>query len=890
MISDLFFRLRSLFRHNTVEEEMNDELSFHFEQQVDKLIRSGMSKDEATRQARFNFGGEEKVREECREARGVGSVEKLLQDLHYGARVLLKDPSFTLVAVLTLALGTGATTAIFSVVDAVLLHPLPFRDPSRLVVVWENFLTLNHPHNVAAPANFMDWESQNTVFEGMTAVADIHANLTGSGDPQQIVVGNVTAGFLSVVGVIPILGSGFSADNWKKGKDDVVLLDYGFWRERFGADPGIVGKTIELNGKPVVVVGVAPKDFSLFMKDGTLTGSKPQMWSPWAVPNDWGDRKQGVGRYLTVLARMKPAVTVAQAQEQMSTIASRLQQEYPLTNAHWGATVVPLREQLSGDLRPALLTLFCAVGLVLLIACANVSSLLLARAAKREKEIAIRAAIGASPWRIARQLLTESVLLAGSGGALGLLLAFWGTKALLAAGPKDLLDLRYVTLNIRVLAFTACVTMLSGIVFGSLPSLLSARSEVAESLKDEVRSSPTGRSTLLRSLLVVAQTGLALNLLVGSGLLIHSFVRLVGVDPGFDPHNLLTFQVGLPTAKYPKDEAQMAFFRDLLQRVGRLPGVRSASLENYPPLTGMGSATGVHIIGQPKRGDADLPVSGVRVVGPDYFRTMGIPLLMGRSFDERESAQASHVVVVNQAFVEEYLRGENPIGKKISIYMHDNKVDDDNPSEIVGVCGAVHQSGLDSEAKPNVYWPMPELTYSSMTFLVRTSNDPAALVPAIRRELRQIDPELPMASVATMEQLLGDSLARSRFTMSLLGVFAAVALALTAVGIYGVVSYSVAQRTHEIGIRMALGAQRGNVLGLVLRQGARLMIAGVGFGVLSALVLTHLMSSLLYGVSATDPATFVAVVLILLAVAFLASYMPARYATRVSPIIALRYP
>jgi putative ABC transport system permease protein len=888
VFSDLFFRLRSLFRHDTVEQEMNDELRFHFEQQVDKLMQSGMSKDEATRQARFKFGGEEKVREECREARGVRTVEMLFQDLHYGARKLLKDPSFTLVAVFTLALGMGATAAIFSVVDAVLLHPLPFRDPSRLVVVWENFLTLHHPHNVAAPANFLDWENQNTVFDGMTAMADAHANLTGSGDPRQIVVGNVTPGFMSVVGISPILGSGFNPDNWKEGNDDVVLLDYGFWNERFGGDPAIVGKTIELNGKPVVVVGIAPKDFTLFIKDGTLTGSRPQMWSPWAVPKDWGDRKQGVGRYLTVLARMKPGVTIAQAQEQMSTIASRLQQEYPLTNAHWGATVVPIREQLSGDLRPALLTLFGAVAFVLLIACANVSSLLLARAAKREREIAIRAAIGASRRRIARQLLTESILLAASGGVMGLLLAFWGTRALLASGPKDLVDLQYVTLNVRVLAFTAGVTMLSSVIFGFLPSFLSARTQIAESLKDEARSTPTGHAKLLRSLMVVAQMSLALVLLVGSGLLIRSLIRLVAVDPGFNPRNLLTFQVGLPRAKYGKDAAQMALFRDLLLRIRSLPGVRSVSMENFPPLTGMGSATGVHIIGEPKRGASDLPVSGVRVIGPDYFRTMGIPLLSGRSFDERESMQASHVVVVNQAFVDKYLRGENPIGKKVSIYMHDDKFDDDHPSEIIGVCGAVHQMGLDHEAEPTAYWPIPELTYSRMTFLVRTSNDPTPLVPSIRRELRQIDPELPMASVATMEQLLGDSLARSRFTMSLLGVFALLALALTAVGIYGVISYTVALRTHEIGIRMALGAQRGSVLGLVLRQGVRLMIAGLGVGIVSALALTRLMSSLLYGVGAADPVTFAAVVLTLVTVAFLASYVPARYATRVSPLIALR--
>ena len=890
MLNDLLFRLRALFRREQVETEMSEELRFHFERQVEKYVAGGLSRAEAERRARLVIGGEDKVKEEIREARGVGFIETLLQDLHYGARMLRKNPSFAVVAILTLALGMGATTAIFSVVDALLLRPLPYSDPSSLVVVWENSIKHSHPHNVVAPANFVDWQRQNSVFESMAAMADTRANLTGIGDPRQVVVQNVTAGFFHVIGVNPILGAGFTEENWKQGKDDVVILDYGFWKERFGGDPNLIGKTISINGKPQVVVGVAPKDFSLYVKDGTLTSAKPQMWSPWAVPESFGDRKQGMGRYLTVVARMKPGGKVRQAQDQMNTIASRLQQQYPDTNAHWGATVVPIREQLSGDLRPALVTLFCAVASVLLIACANVSGLLLARAARREKEIAIRTAIGASRWRVARQLLTESLLLAIVGGALGLLLALWGTNVLLAASPKGLLGLSSVSVDLRLLSFAAAATMLSSLVFGFLPSYVASHSSLAEGLKDETRgSSLSGRRGFMRHALVVGQIGLALVLLAGSGLLIRSFVRLAGVNPGFDSRDLLTFQVSLPRRKYGKDALQVNFFNELLARIRRIPGVRSVSMENYPPLTGLGAATGVHILGQPRLPASESLVTGSRVVGQDYFRTMEIPLLAGRTFTEAELNDVHHVVIVNQAFVDKYLPGENPLGKKASIYMHDDKVDDQNPSEIIGVAGSVRQMGPGEEAKPNAYWPMPELPYSTMTILVKSSSDPLSLVSPIRYELAQIDSELPMSSIATMDQLLSDSLSRSRFMMFVLGVFAAIALALTAVGIYGVIAYGVAQRTHEIGIRMALGAQRGNVLGLVLGQGTRLTLVGVGIGIVAALGLTQLMTSLLYGTSATDPLTFLAVILILAAVAFLATFVPARHATKVSPIVALRY-
>jgi putative ABC transport system permease protein len=889
MLNDLLFRLRSLFRRDSVEADMNEELHFHFEQQVAKLTQAGMKEEDARRKARIGFGSEDKIREDCREARGVGPIETLLQDLHYGARMLRKNPGFTAIAVLTLALGMGATTAIFSVIDAVLLRALPYGDPARLVIVWENNTRLSNPHNVVAPPNFLDWLDQATVFEAMAAMADTNANLTGSGDPEQVVVQNVSANFFSVIAVQPMLGTSFTAENGKAGNDDVVVLDYGFWQERLGGDPSIIGKTIQLNGKPQIVVGVAPRNFNLFIKDGTLTGRKPQMWSPWVFPKSFSDRKQ-VGRFLTVVARMKPGVRLAAAQDQMNTIAARLQQQYPDSNRNWAVNVVPLDRQLSGDLRPALITLFCAVGFVLLIACANVSSLLLARAAKREKEMAIRTAIGASQWRIARQLLTESLLLALLGCALGVLLGLWGTNALLHASPKGLLDVRSVSLDRRLFSFAAGMVLLSTLLFGFLPSYIASHSFASAALKDEGRSaSPGSRRRILRSTLVIAQMGLALVLLAGSGLLIRSFVRLIGVDPGFDPHNLLTFQVSLPTSKYAKDAPQMAFLQDLQQRIGRLPGVRSVTQENYPPLTGMGAATGVYILGTPRQGDSDLPVSGVRVVGPEYFQTMQIPIEAGRSFDPVEMTEARHVVIANHTFVDTYLRGQNPIGKKLVIYMHDKGVDDKNPSEIIGISGAVRQMGLDAEAKPNVYWPMPELVYSRMTFLVRTSSDPGSLTAAIRRELSQMDAQIPMASVTTMDQLLSSSLSRSRFTMFLLGLFAAVALILTAVGVYGVIAYNVAQRTHEIGIRMALGARRANVLALVLGQGTRLMLIGIGSGVVAALLLTRLMQSLLFGVSAADPLTFILVSLLLAAVSLLASYFPARYATSVSPTVALRY-
>ncbi len=869
--------------------DLSEEIREHLDEKTEELVALGMSREDAAATARREFGNTTSIEERGREVWEWPAIENFLTDIRYGLRMLRKSPAFTVVAVLTLALGIGATTAIFSVIDSVLLRPLPYGDPGQLVIVWENNAEHSSRQNTVAPPNFLDWQSQNSVFTDMAGLYDERDNLTGTGEPEQVILQGVTWNFFSVLGVNPILGRGFTAENGHDGKTDVVILSYSTWKEKFGGDAAIVGSTIQLNGHSNTVLGVAPKDFGWFIKKGSLTGEKPQMWSPFVIPDAYRDRKQ-VGRFMTVVARLKPNVTVAQAQSQMNTIASRLVAEYPGDNKGWGVNVVPLRRQLSGEIRPALLVLFGAVGFVLLIACANVSSLLLARAATREREMAIRTAIGASRGRIALQLLTESALLAAIGGALGAAFGIWGTNLLLAASPKNLLDLHGVPIDLRMMVFAAFATLLAGVIFGFVPSWVAAHSGTAETLKEGGHGASAGkRRRKIRSAFVIAQMSLALILLAGSALMIRSFVRLAGVDPGFQTNHLLTFKISLPSSKYKDDPARMAYFRQLQEKIASLPGVRSVSMDSSPPLTGLGAATAVHILGQPEKQIADLPVAGVRVVGPDYFPTMSIPLRTGREFTAAENAEMRHVTIVNQAFVDKYLQGTNPLGQKAVIYMKSLEESGNSPSEIVGVVGDVRQMGLDVAADPMVYWPHPELVYSSMTMLVRAENDPLAIVSAVRNEVHQLDAEEPMASVATMDDFLSDSLSRARFTMLVLAIFAAVALVLAAVGIYGMISYSVSQRSHEIGIRRALGAQQSDVLRLVVGQGMRLAISGIFIGWVLALALTHSLASLLFGVSANDPLTFAGVPLALLLVASLASYVPARRAMRVDPMIALRY-
>jgi predicted permease len=885
----LIARLRGMLRKERLDHDLDEELRSHLEMRAADNTAAGMSPEQARYEAQKRFGNTTLLKEDTRKVHIIGWLEEAARDFRHAFRMLQRSPGFTAVAVLTLALGIGANTAIFSVIDSILLRPLPYQEPDQLVMVWESNSQHPNPHNTVSPPNFLDWQSRNTVFSSMAYIFDERDNLTSNGDPLEVVVQDVSANFFPLLGVNLLLGPGFTSENGQAGHDNVVILAYGIWKERFAGYPAIVGKSILLNAHPLTVVGVAPQNFQWFIKDGSMTGAKPQMWSPFVFPKSWSNHKD-IGRFITVVARLNPGANHFQAQTQMTAIASQLEREFPDSDGHWGVNVVSLRDQISGDLRPALLVLFGAVAFVLLIACANVSSLLLARAASREREMAIRTAIGASRWRIARQLLMESLLLAVIGGGIGIAFAVWGTNALLAASPRNLLDLSSISIDLPVLVFALSATLLAGLLFGFLPSYISAHSRISETLKEGGRgSSSSSRSAFARNTFVVAQLGLALVLLTGSGLLIRSFVRLIGVDPGFDARHLLTFKITLPRSKYGTDPLRLALFQQLLARISTVPGVRCVSMESFPPLTGLGAATGVHVLSQPQQSLMDLPVASVGVVGPDYFSTMNIPLRAGRFFNAQELAQEKHVAIISQAFVDKYLHGVNPLGQKAVIYMKSLEEAGNTPSEIIGVVGDVHQIGLDTAPEPTVYWPHPELVMSGMTILVRTSNNPLAMVSAVRSEVQKLDPELPMAAVATMDQLLADSLSRSRFTMLLLGIFAAVALALAAVGIYGLIAYSVTQRTQELGIRIALGAQRRDVLRLVLTQGTRLTLLGVATGFLAALALSRLLATLLFSVSATDPLTFAGVAGLLAFVALLACFIPARRATRVDPMVALRY-
>jgi putative ABC transport system permease protein len=887
-LTKISLRFRSLFRRNTADGELDSELHFHLERQIAVNISTGMSAAEARTAALREFGSVEQLKEECRDMRKTNYLHDLAQDLRFASRMLRKSPGFTAVAILTLALGIGANTAIFSVVDALLLKPLPYRDASRLVMVWEHHSPSGAEHNVASPPDVLDWQAQNQAFDGMAYFGDNHANLTGGRGPQVVTLQYTSANFFDVFGVKPILGRGFVPANGTAGNDHVVVLSYGLWKERYAGNPGIVGGSIEVNDAAYKVLGVAPENFDPFIAEGSLTGDYPELWAPFVFPPAYLDRSK-TGRFLTVVARLKPGVSLVQAQTQMSVIAARLAAKYPEYNGGWDTNVVPLREEISGAVRPALLILLGAVGFVLLIACANVASLFLSRAAGRKREMAVRAALGAGRWRIVRQLLSESILLAFLGGALGLFLAIWGTDALLRSIPQKLLDISSTPVDFRVFAFAAGATLLSGILFGILPSYAAAHSEISASLQESGRGSTLNRrSRVIHSALVVTEIALALVLLAGAGLLIGSFSRLTHVNPGFDADHLLTFKLSLPDNKYKTDASDIEFFHNLNDKLSHLPGVRSVSMENLAPFSGFSSegvATDVILPGQESLPVAKRPDTAVRVVGFDYFRTLGIPLVAGRTFSPAELAAEKHVVIINDTFARKYLTGVNPIGQKITIDMKDTNV----PSEIIGVVGDIHGADLSAEPWPTIYWPYPEYAYSGMTIVVRTETDPLGLVPAIREIVQSMDKDEPIAKVATMDQLISDSVARSRFSAILLAIFAVLAMILACIGIYGVMAYATAQRRNEIGIRMALGAQRRDVLRLILGQGAKLAFLGAVIGVAGGLGLTRFLKSQLYSIAASDPLTFAIAAILLISVALAACYIPARRAMKVDPMDALRY-
>ena len=877
--------LRNVFHSQPADSDLDQEVRSYVDLLADEKVRAGFPADEAQRAARIEAGGLEQLKEEVRGARSGAWAASLLQDVRYAARMLRKAPGFAAIAILTLALGIGANTAIFSVVDAVLLKPLPFQNPASLTMVWEDNPSHGLLHNTVAPPNLLHWEQHNHCFSAMAPFLDLPINLTGAGQPEQVSVQYVSPNFFSLLGVTPILGRGFVQGEDQPGKRHVVVLSYGLWQSKFGGDPNVIGKTVQLSGAANTVIGVTAPDFDFYISEFSSTSERPQLWAPLERPAAWQDWSK-VGRFLRVIARLSPGISLAQAQSEMDVVAANLAGQYPGYDKGWGVALVPLRDQLSGSLRPALLILLGAVGLVLLIACANISSLLLSRAAGRRQEMAVRVALGASPRRITQQLLTESLLLGLIGGTLGALVAIWTTHALIHSGSASVAGLKAVSVDWRILFFAAGLTLLAAVLAGLLPSFMAGRGEVASALPEGGRTASEGRKSMAaRSALVVVEISLALVLLAGSSLLVQSFLRLTGVNPGFHAAQLLTFQLTLPHSKYREDGARAAFFSQFLAKIRALPVTISATADVAPPFSGGGAATDFAIVGEAPRRPGESFGTDVRVIEPEYFRTMNIPLLRGRTFTEREFAQQSNVVIVNKTFADKYFAGKDPLGQKIIIDMKDQNL----PDEIIGIVGDVHESSLASAPEPVSYWPYPELPYSVMTVVVRTASSPVSLVPPIRAALQQMDKDQPMAKIATMDQLVSESVASSRFTMLLLSTFAGLALVLACIGIYGLMAYSVAQRRHEIGIRLALGAQRRDVLRLVLGQGSRLALTGVGIGLAAALILTRLMTTLLYGVRPGDPLTFATVAVVLTGIALLACYIPARRAMQLDPLLALRY-
>ena len=807
-------------------------------------------------------------------------LARFLQDLSFGLRMLRKSPGFTAVTALTLALGIGANTAMFSVVDSILLRPLPYKESGRLVLVWEK--PPKGLRNSASAANFLDWREQNRVFENLVGVSSSSFNLSGKDQPERVDGTRTSWDFFEMLGIQPAMGRGFSAKDDRPVAPRVAVLSYGLWQRRFAGDPQIVGRTMTVNGEQATVIGVTPRSFRFFFE--------PEMWMPLALDRAKITRDF---HFMIPVARLKPGVTLSQARAEMDGIARNIERAYPKSNKGWGAFVEPMREAAAQDERQSVLVLFSAVGFVLLIACVNVANLLLAKAAVRQRELAVRASLGAGRARLMAQLLTESILLAVAGGALGALLAVWMVSTLHALIPAALLaGFAEIAVNWRVLAFTAALSIVTGVFFGLFPAWRVTRFNLHDILKEGGRSSSSASGhARLRSALVAGEAALSLVLLVCAGLMIRSLLAMRNVHPGFRPDHVLTMRLSMGEGQYPGAERVRAFYRQVLDRVGAIPGVQSASVSMSLPLRGTSFGMPFLIASHPQVPISEAPGAPYELVSHDYFRTMGIGLHKGRFFTERDNEGAPPVAIVNETFVKQYLPKEGPLGQRLLVEeLVTGKTQLGPPIawEIVGVIKDVKFGGLNSDGVPVIYVPLMQSPWPSGVLGLRTAVDPASLTQAVRATLAQLDRNMPVTSVKTMDQIVTESMSQSRVQTWLIVVFAAVALVLAALGIYGVISYSVAQGTHDMGLRIALGASAADVLRLVLGRAMLLTVAGLLAGVAGALALTRLLTSLLFGVKPTDPWTYVAVSLLLALVALVAGFVPARRATRIDPVIALR--
>ena len=816
-------------------------------------------------------------------------METLIKDIKYGVRGLIKRPGFTVIALITLALGIGANTAIFSVINAVLLRPLQFKDPEQLVILWEDATFAGFPRNTPAPANYVDWKNQSQSFSDMAACAEVSFNITGDGEPERVTAFTVTSNFFPLFGVPPLLGRGFLPEEDRPGANKVVVLSHSLWQSRYGGDRQILNRQIQLNGEKHTVVGVMPASFQFLERE-------VRMWTPIAFTSD--ELANRGGHYLNVVARLKPGVAVPQAQADMNAVMSRIVKDHPeeTMEGKLGAIVMPVREQFVGATRSSLIVLLVAVACVLLIACANVAGLLLARAVGRRREIALRVALGASRLRVVRQLLTESLLLATVAGVLGALLAYWSFTFLQGLVPPEMALLTSLNLDTRILAFTLLISIVTGIIFGLVPALQSANIDLNDALKQSsTRATSTGR---LRNALIVSEVALSIVLLVGAGLLIQTLFQLFRQYSVLEPEKILTMRTVLPRegsddkpGKYSEPQQRNNFYQQVLDRVENLPGVVSAGYSTSVPLLWKGGTSGFY-----PEGVRD-PVPGLaydanhRQVTSDYLKTMNIPLRQGRYFTKGDNEHSLPVAIINETMARQYWPGENALGRRFKIG------DPNNPERpwttIVGIVADVRQMGIDEPVKAEMYLPNRQITHNPWfiprDLAIRTTGDTTNLVSAVRQAIREVDPDQPVSNVATMAEVLGEEAAQRRMGMIMLVSFAALALVLASIGIYGVLAYFVTQHTNEIGVRLALGATPRNILFLVLKKGMGLTLIGVVIGVAAAFALTRWMSSLLFGVNASDPLTFVAVPLLLAFVALLACAIPARRATKVDPMVALRY-